>query len=117
MYIMNCTWSNIAYVVNKLSRYTINPGVDHWKTLVRVLRYLRYTLYYRLYYTKYLVVLEGYSDANWISNLKDTKYISGYVFTLGGVVIYEKSSKKICITGSTMKSKFIALNKAWEQVE
>ena len=29
VYIMNCTRSNIAYSVSKLSRYTSNPGEDH----------------------------------------------------------------------------------------
>ena len=41
MYIMNCTRPNIAYAVSKLSRYTSNPREDHWKALVRVLRYLK----------------------------------------------------------------------------
>ena len=29
MYVMNCTHPYIAYVVNKLSRYTSNPSPDH----------------------------------------------------------------------------------------
>ena len=43
MYVMNCTRPDIAYAVSKLSRYTSNPGPDHLKTIVRVLRYLKYT--------------------------------------------------------------------------
>ena len=46
---------------------------------------------------------------------KDSKSISGYVFTLGGGVGSWNSSKKTILTWSTMESKFIALNKAaWE---
>ena len=30
MYLMSCTRLDIAYVVNKLSRYTSNPGAMHW---------------------------------------------------------------------------------------
>ena len=41
MYVMNCTRPDIAYAVNKLSRYTSNLGPDHWKAIVRVLRYLK----------------------------------------------------------------------------
>ena len=87
MYIMNCTRLDIAYFASKLSRYTSNLGENHWKALVRVLRYLKYTLNYGLHYTWYLAVLEGYSDANWISDTKDTKSTSGYVFTLCGAVV------------------------------
>ena len=117
MYIMSCTRPNIAYAVSKLSRYTSNPGEDHWKTLVRVLRYLKYTLNYGLHYTWYPAILEGYSDANWISETKDTKSTSGFVFTLGGAAVSWKSSKQTCIARSIMELEFIALDKAGEEAE
>jgi len=60
MYIMNCTRPNIAYSVGRLARYISNAGHDHWVALVRVLRYLKYTLDYGLTYTKDLVMLIGY---------------------------------------------------------
>ena len=85
--------------------------------MVRVLRYLRYTLNYRLHYLRYTVVLEGYSDANWISDTKDSKSTSGYVLTIGGTTILWKSSKQTCIVRSTMGSEFIALDKVGEEVE
>uniref|UniRef100_A0A2N9EQN5 Integrase catalytic domain-containing protein n=1 Tax=Fagus sylvatica TaxID=28930 RepID=A0A2N9EQN5_FAGSY len=117
MYIINCTRSDIAYSVSKLSRYTSNPGEDHWKVIVRVLRYLKYTLNYGVHYTRYPAVLEGYSDANWISDTNDTKSTSGYVFTLGGAAVSWKSSKQTCIARSTMESEFIALDKAGEEAD
>ena len=117
MYVMNCTRPDIAYSESKLSRYASNPNSDHWKAIVRVLRYLRYTTNYGLHYSKYPAVLEGYSDANWISDTKDTKSTSGYVFTLGGASISWKSSKQTCIARSTMESEFIALDKAGEEAE
>ncbi|XP_075504397.1 secreted RxLR effector protein 161-like [Primulina tabacum] len=117
MYLMNCTRPDIAYAVNKLSRFTNNPGNDHWKALIRVLKYLRYTLNYVLQYTRFPAVLEGYSDANWISDTNDSKSTSGYVFTIGGGAISWKSSKQTCIARSTMESEFIALDKAGEEAE
>ncbi|KAL0366533.1 UNVERIFIED_CONTAM: Retrovirus-related Pol polyprotein from transposon TNT 1-94 [Sesamum radiatum] len=117
MYIMNCTRPDIAYAVNKLSRFTSNPSKNHWKGLIRVLRYLKYTSNYGLHYTRYPAVLEGYSDANWISDSKDTKSTSGYVFTIGGGAVSWKSSKQTCIARSTMESEFIALDKAGEEAE
>ena len=30
MYLMSCTRPDITYAVNKLSRYTSNPGAMHW---------------------------------------------------------------------------------------
>ena len=73
MYLMSYIRLDVAYSVSKLSSSTSNPGVKHWQEIMRVLKYLKFTRDYRLHYTRYLVVLEGYSDANWISNVKNLK--------------------------------------------
>ncbi|KAF3625148.1 putative metalloendoproteinase 1-like [Capsicum annuum] len=117
IYIMNCTRSDIAYAISKLSRYTSNPNKTHWMALKRVLGYLKYTEDYVLHYNKYPAVLEGYSDANWITGSNEVKSTSGYVFTIGGGAVSWKSSKQTCIARSTMKSEFIALDKAGEEAE
>ncbi|WJZ99453.1 hypothetical protein VitviT2T_017897 [Vitis vinifera] len=117
MYLMSCTRPDIAYAVSKLSRYTSNPGAKHWQGIIRVLKYLRFTRDYGLHYTRYPAVLEGYSDANWISNVKDSKSHSGYVFTLGGAAVSWKSSKQMVIARSTMESEFITLDKCGEEAE
>ncbi|XP_071902762.1 secreted RxLR effector protein 161-like [Coffea arabica] len=117
MYLMNSTRPDIAYSVSRLSRYTSSPGYDHWKALNRILRYLKFTSNYGLHYTKYPPVLEGFSDANWISDNTETKSISGYIFTLGGVVASWWSSEQTCIARSTMESEFVVLDKATEEAE
>ena len=43
MYLMSYTRPDIAYAVSKLSRYTTNPRTNHWKRIVRVLKYLYFT--------------------------------------------------------------------------
>ena len=116
MYLMNCSRPDLAYVVSRLSRYTSNLGKSHWTAIIRVLRYLRHTQNYGLHYTRYPAILEGYSDAKWISDSNDTKSTSGYVFTLGEAAVSWKSSKQTCIARSTMESEFIALDKTREEV-
>ena len=37
------TRPDIAYTVEKLDRYLINPGIDHWKTAKKVMKYLQKT--------------------------------------------------------------------------
>ena len=80
LYIANKTRPDIAYVVGRLSRYTQNPNKDHWTALERVFKYLRGTLDCSLYYNGFPDVVEGYSDANWITDNLDVKSMSGYVF-------------------------------------
>uniref|UniRef100_A0A2N9GJP7 Uncharacterized protein n=1 Tax=Fagus sylvatica TaxID=28930 RepID=A0A2N9GJP7_FAGSY len=43
MYVMHCTRLDIAFAVNRLSRYTSNPNAEHWKAIARVLVYLKKT--------------------------------------------------------------------------
>ncbi|CAM8908096.1 unnamed protein product [Rhodiola kirilowii] len=117
MYVMNCTRPDIAYTVSRLARYTSNPGSVHWNAIVRILQYLRFTRNYGLHYTRYPEVIEGYTDASWISNIQDSKATSGYVFTLGGAAISWKSSKQTLITRSTMEAEFVALDKCGEEIE
>ncbi|XP_071694777.1 secreted RxLR effector protein 161-like [Rutidosis leptorrhynchoides] len=87
MYLMSCTRPDLAYAISKLIRYTSNPSTSHWKCIIRLLRYLRYTREYRLHYNRYPAVIEGHCDANWISDTNDSRATSGYVFTLGGAAI------------------------------
>ncbi|GKA07424.1 zinc finger, CCHC-type containing protein [Tanacetum coccineum] len=87
MYAITCTRSDIAFAVGKLSRYTSNP------------------------------VLEGYTDASWISNTEDNSSTSGWVFLLAGGAISWASKKQTCITGSTMEFEFVALAAASKKAE
>ncbi|GJR05276.1 hypothetical protein Tco_0528260 [Tanacetum coccineum] len=117
MYAMTCTRPYIAFVMGKLSMYTSNPGTQHWQTIQRVLMYLKKTINYRLIYSGFPSVLEGYTDAGWISNTEDNSSTSGWVFLFGGGAIFWASNKKTCITGSTMEYEFVALAAASKEVE
>ncbi|GJS05291.1 zinc finger, CCHC-type containing protein [Tanacetum coccineum] len=63
------------------------------------------------------LILEGYTDASWISNTEDNSSTSGWVFLLGGGAISWASKKQTCITSSTMESEFIALAAAGKEAE
>ncbi|GJS03850.1 hypothetical protein Tco_0320358 [Tanacetum coccineum] len=70
MYAMTCIKPDIAFLVGKLSRYTSNPGTQHWQAIQRVLKYLKKTMDYRLTYTGYHLVLEAAGkEAEWLKNL------------------------------------------------
>nr|GEV48932.1 zinc finger, CCHC-type [Tanacetum cinerariifolium] len=117
MYLMTSTQPDLAYAISRLSRYTSNPSYAHWKAITRVLHYLRYNRDYGMHYDRHPAVIEGYIDANWISEIKDSRSTSGYVFTLGGAAISLNSSKKTVIAKSTIESEFIALDKCGEEAE
>jgi hypothetical protein len=61
--------------------------------------------------------LEGYSDANWISDADELKATSGYVFTLGGGVVSWKSCKQTILSMSTMEVELATLDTATLEAE
>nr|GEU73229.1 zinc finger, CCHC-type [Tanacetum cinerariifolium] len=117
MYAITCTRPDIAFTVGKLSRYTSNPRTQHWQAIQRVLKYLKKTMDYRLIYSGYPSVVEGYTDASWISNTEDNSSTSGWVFLLGGGAISWAYKKQTCITGSTMEYEFVALAAVGKEAE
>ncbi|KAL7602280.1 hypothetical protein Lser_V15G26500 [Lactuca serriola] len=114
---MTSTRPDISFVVGMLSRYTSNPSAQHWQAVNIVFKYLKGTLDYGLSYLGSPSVLEGHSNASWITKMEDHSLTSGWVFLLGGGAISWASKKKSCITNSTMKSEFIALAAAGKEAE
>jgi hypothetical protein len=64
MYLASVTRPDISFAVSKLSRFTSNPRDNHWCALERVMHYLVGTIDYKIHYSGYLAVLEGYNNAN-----------------------------------------------------
>ncbi|KAL0423561.1 UNVERIFIED_CONTAM: Retrovirus-related Pol polyprotein from transposon TNT 1-94, partial [Sesamum radiatum] len=63
-YLANGTRPDISFSVSKLARYTSCPDKIHLGALDRVLRYLKGTASLTIHYGRFLVFLEGYSDAS-----------------------------------------------------
>jgi hypothetical protein len=71
MYLAIVTRPGILFAVSKLSRFTSNLGDDHWCVLTRVMHYLISTMDYRIHYSGYPTILEGYNNVigylSWMS--------------------------------------------------
>ena len=113
MYAQVCTRPDIAYVTGMLGRYLSNPGIDHWKAVKRVLRYLQRTKDYMLTYRKsdQLEVI-GYTDSDFAGCQDSMKSTSGYIYLLAGGAVSWKSAKQSLIASSTMAAEFIACYEA-----
>uniref|UniRef100_A0A2N9HCN4 CCHC-type domain-containing protein n=1 Tax=Fagus sylvatica TaxID=28930 RepID=A0A2N9HCN4_FAGSY len=77
--------SNYKLVENTgraIAQLEFASAIEHWKAIARVLGYLKKTKDIGLYYSGYPAILEGYSDANWVTSVGDNKSTSGWIFTL-----------------------------------
>jgi hypothetical protein len=110
MYLASAMRPDNSFVVSKLSSFVSNPGEDHWRALERVLHYLKGTMSLDIHYTGYPTVLEGYCDANLISDVDEIYATSVYLFSLEGGAVSWKSCKQTILTRSSMEAELTTLD-------
>ena len=88
MYAMLCTRPDVCLAISIAGRYQSYPGVEHWTAVKNILKCLKRTKDMFLIYggDKELVV-NGYIDASFDTDLDDSKSQSGYIFLLNGGVV------------------------------
>src|SRR5436305_12685232 len=84
MYAMLCTRPDVAHALGVASRYQSEPGPAHWGAAKTILKYLRKTQDLFLVYGAKELVIEGFTDSSFQSDVDDFKSTSGYVFLLNG---------------------------------
>lgn len=87
------------------------PSEDHMDAIIRIIRYLKSFLGKGLMFLKndHLRV-EGYTDADWVGNIKDQKSTSGYFTFIGNLVMW-KSKKQKVVALSSAKAEFRGIAK------
>ena len=114
---MNYTGPDIAYIFSILSRYTHNPSTEYCNALHMLLRYLISAMNLCVNFNKFSAILEGFCNANWVTDNDELNFTIVYAFYLGAGSISWKSSKHTCIAHSTMELEFIALELAGQEAE
>ena len=72
---------DISYSVGVCARYQANPKESHITALKRIIKYVKATVEFSVWYSKDTNdVLAGYFDANWAGNADDRKSTSGGCF-------------------------------------
>jgi hypothetical protein len=108
---------DLSTAVSVLSKFMSNPGVEHWKGVKRVLRYVRGTLDYGLMYSAddTSTTLTGYTDADWAGDLSTRRSTTGYVFQIQGSTVSWCSKRQGCVARSTTEAEYIALSTASQE--
>ena len=75
---------DISYSVGVCARYQANPKESHMIALKRIIKYVKTTADFGMWYSKDTnSVLARYSDADWARNVDDRKSISRGFFLCG----------------------------------
>ena len=113
LWVVRCSWPDIAFAVHKATRQTHSPRVLDWKLAKRVARYIKDTLTLKLemaqtQVTRDALHIEAYSNADFADDKADRKSLTGGVVYLNGMAVSWTAKKQGGVSLSTIKAEFVA---------
>ena len=106
-----------ANAIRELSSFLDNPSQDHWKSVMRLVGYLKQ-------YNRPLKMrpptdlrIHGSVDSDWASDQNDRKSIGGYLITIGGCLVDWSSKKQNTIALSSTEAEYMAFSDASSSIK
>ncbi|KAL0388509.1 UNVERIFIED_CONTAM: Retrovirus-related Pol polyprotein from transposon RE2 [Sesamum radiatum] len=106
---LTATRPDIMFATCLLSRFMQSPSQVHYAAAKRILRYLRGTKDFGIWYKSTNdAKLVGYTDSDWAGSVDDMKSTSGYTFSLGSGIFSWASKKQATVAQSSTEAEYIA---------
>lgn len=113
MYLAVATRPDIAYAFGIVSRYHEKPTIVHEKAAKRILRYIKGTINYGIFFPSINNrKLIGFSDADYAGDMETRRSTSGFVFMYDHSIISWSSERQKSVSLSTTESEYIAASNA-----
>uniref|UniRef100_A0A2N9FEJ6 Reverse transcriptase Ty1/copia-type domain-containing protein n=1 Tax=Fagus sylvatica TaxID=28930 RepID=A0A2N9FEJ6_FAGSY len=110
---LSLTRLDIAFPVNKLSRFMHKPTVIHWQFAKRLLWYLKQTLHFGLQiYRSSCNTLQAFSDADWVGSRDDRRSTGSFCIFLGNNLISWSCRKQATVARSSTEAEYKTLANA-----
>ncbi|XP_058734203.1 secreted RxLR effector protein 161-like [Vicia villosa] len=110
LHYLTCTRPNISLSVVFSSQFMEEPIYSHWKVVKQILRYIRGTLSFEMFYSRTKgYKLDGYSDSDWCRDIDDQKSTSGYVFFMENTAITWIFKKQPIVTLLTREAEYVTV--------
>ena len=107
---LTVTRPDISFAIHVVNQFMAAPRSPHYAVVLRILRYLKDTIFDGLYFSSYSsLTLQAYSDANWAGDPTNRQSTIGYYFLLGDSLISWRSKKQTVVACSSTKAKYRAL--------
>jgi len=103
--------------VGKVTRFQAAPKESHIIDIKIILRYLKGTIEYGLWYPKgNNLIIQAFTDADWAGRSDDRKSTNGAEFYLGGCLVSWLSKKQTSISLSPVEAEYNATTTCCTQV-
>eukprot|EP00253_Pinus_taeda_P025908 PITA_25908 len=110
---METPLADMCYAIKQLSQAMVRPTKLYWKATKHVLRYLRGTSQYELWYKRTKgVKLQGFTNANWAGSPSDQKSTSGGIFSIVSAVVSLYSRKQRSVALSSAEAEYMTMSQA-----
>uniref|UniRef100_A0A2N9GND3 Integrase catalytic domain-containing protein n=1 Tax=Fagus sylvatica TaxID=28930 RepID=A0A2N9GND3_FAGSY len=107
---LTVTQPDISYAVHIVSQFMAAPRSLHYAVVLRILRYLKGTLFHGLHFSSQSsLTLQAYFDADWAGDPTDRRSTTGYCFLLGDSLISWRSKKQSVVARSSTEAEYRAL--------
>lgn len=118
MYLALGTRPDIAFAVSLISRFVDCADEVHVTAVKRVLKYLRGTQNYGIFYDSQVNNLKffAFSDADYAGDIVQRKSTSGYCFLFDHSIISWHSKLQRCTAQSTAESEYIVASEATKEL-
>ncbi|XP_028105714.1 uncharacterized protein LOC114304764, partial [Camellia sinensis] len=104
------TRPDIAYAIYIVSQFIAALRSPHYNALIRILCYLKGTLFHGLHYSaQSSLQLHAFSDADWSGDPTDRRFTTGFCFFLGNFLIAWRSKKQTLVARSSTEAEYRAL--------
>ncbi|XP_016169023.1 uncharacterized protein LOC107611630 [Arachis ipaensis] len=104
---LTVTRPEIAFCINKVCQFMQAPLDKHWKAVKRILRYLQGTRTMGLHLRKPTeLILTGYTDSDWASDIEDHKSTAGYCVMFGPNPVSWCSKKQAAVSRSSTEAEY-----------
>jgi hypothetical protein len=114
---LTITRSDIVYAVHVVSQFVASPTTVHWAAVLRILRYLRGTVFQSLLLSSTSSLeLRAYSDADHGSDPTDRKSVTRFCIFLGDSLISWKSKKQSIISQSSTEAEYRAMTSTTKEI-
>lgn len=118
LYVSTCTRPDVAYAVNKLTRYQTRSSQEHFKYGLRILQYLFKTKNLKLNFcnSSSPITLDAFVDSDHGADHVDRKSTTGLVLRLGTNPILWKSQKQKCVALASTHAEYYALSECVSEI-